>query len=51
MADKKKIPVVVDTREQRPWSFPAELFDAKPGTLYAGDYQPRDAGPGHRDRA
>lgn len=30
--------VVIDTREQRPWSFPAGLVEATIGTLRTGDY-------------
>lgn len=30
--------VVIDTREQRPWSFPAGLVEAAVGTLRTGDY-------------
>lgn len=30
--------IVVDTREQRPWHFPAELATVRRGTLTTGDY-------------
>lgn len=30
--------VVIDTREQRPWSFPPDLAEVQRGTLKAGDY-------------
>lgn len=33
----QKIPLVIDTREQLPWAFNAELFVCAPGTLRTGD--------------
>lgn len=33
-----KLSIVIDTREQRPWSFPAEAADVRVGTLHTGDY-------------
>jgi len=30
--------IIIDTREQRPWSFPLEMAATKRGTLSAGDY-------------
>lgn len=33
-----KIPVLIDTREQRPWEFDTELFEPHRATLAAGDY-------------
>jgi DNA excision repair protein ERCC-4 len=32
------IPVLIDTREQRPWEFDAELFATERATLATGDY-------------
>lgn len=34
----KMINVVIDTREQRPWSFPVHAVKAEIGTLRTGDY-------------
>lgn len=33
-----KIPVVIDTREQTPWSFVDDLFTTERGTLVTADY-------------
>lgn len=33
-----RLRIVVDTREQRPWSFPPDLADVRVGTLRTGDY-------------
>lgn len=30
--------IVIDTREQRPWSFPPDLAEVRIGTLRTGDY-------------
>lgn len=30
--------IIIDTREQRPWSFPAECAETTRGTLSVGDY-------------
>jgi DNA excision repair protein ERCC-4 len=38
MAAKPLIPVIVDTREQRPWPFAPELFAVKSAAAFAGDY-------------
>lgn len=34
---KDKIPLIIDTREQLPWSFDSELFTSERGTLVTGD--------------
>lgn len=33
-----KLPILIDTREQRPWEFDAGLFSAERATLRTGDY-------------
>ena len=38
LSDWGRITIVVDTREQRPWSFPEEVVQLRRGTLNAGDY-------------
>lgn len=40
------IPIIVDTREQRPWTFPPERFTVTRKALSAGDYS--IAGGEHR---
>lgn len=30
--------ILIDNREQRPWTFPADQFDVLPATLATGDY-------------
>jgi ERCC4-type nuclease len=37
-AELAQMRVIVDTREQRPWSFPPEYVSVRRGTLTAGDY-------------
>ena len=34
--------IIIDTREQTPWSFPAHLATVKRGTINAGDYALED---------
>lgn len=38
MPDKPRIPIIIDTREQRSWQFPGEQFDVTTAALWAGDY-------------
>lgn len=38
MKSPSKIPVVIDSREQRPWSFDPDVFDVRIATLKTGDY-------------
>lgn len=35
--EQPKIPVIIDTREQTPWSFVDDLFTTERGTLLTGD--------------
>lgn len=37
-SDFGRLALIVDTREQRPWSFPEEFVELTRGTLNAGDY-------------
>lgn len=40
-APAKPVPVVVDTREQRPWDLSAAFFEVEVATLRTGDYTVR----------
>lgn len=37
-AEWGRLTLIVDSREQRPWSFPEEFVEARRGALIAGDY-------------